>query len=79
MLWKTRWICQITRTEWNTVFQAEVGTKDNVEVLVDGNNVDIENENLELYSAYIQQAATIQKMNSVISDYRYVLTNASFK
>ena len=60
-------------------FQAEVGTKDNVEVLVDGNNVDIENENLELYSAYIQQAATIQKMNSVISDYRYVLTNASFK
>jgi len=60
-------------------FEAEVGTKDNVEVLVDGNNVDIETENLELYSAYLQQAATIQKMNSVISDYRYVLQNASFK
>lgn len=60
-------------------FEAEIGEKDNVEVLVDGNNVDIENENLELYSAYLQQAATIQKMNSVISDYRYVLTNASFK
>ncbi len=60
-------------------FEAEVGQKDNVEVLVDGNNVDIENENLELYSAYLQQAATIQKMNSVISDYRYVLQNASFK
>ena len=60
-------------------FQAKVGVKDNVEVLVDGNNVDIETENLELYSAYIQQAATIQKMNAVISDYRYVLQNASFK
>ena len=60
-------------------FEAKVDTKDNVEVLVDGNNVDIENENLELYSAYIQQAATIQKMNAVISDYRYVLQNASFK
>ncbi len=60
-------------------FKAEVGMKDNVEVLVDGNNVDLEYENLELYSAYIQQAATIQKMNSVISDYRYVLQNASFK
>ena len=60
-------------------FEAKVDTKDNVEVLVDGNNVDIENENLELYSAYLQQAATIQKMNAVISDYRYVLQNASFK
>ena len=60
-------------------FEAKVETKDNVEVLVDGNNVDIETENLELYSAYIQQAATIQKMNAVISDYRYVLQNASFK
>ena len=60
-------------------FEAKVETKDNVEVLVDGNNVDLEYENLELYSAYIQQAATIQKMNSVISDYRYVLQNASFK
>ena len=60
-------------------FEAKVETKDNVEVLVDRNNVDIENENLELYSAYLQQAATIQKMNAVISDYRYVLQNASFK
>lgn len=60
-------------------FEAKVGEKDNVEVLVDGNNVDIETENIELYSAYIQSAAIIQKMNSVISDYRYVLTNASFK
>ena len=64
-------------TEYN--FEAEVGEKDNVEVLVDGNNVDIETENIELYSAYIQSAAIIQKMNSVISDYRYVLTNSNFK
>lgn len=65
------------RTEYN--FEAKVGEKDNVEVLVDGNNVDIETENIELYSAYIQSAAIIQKMNSVISDYRYVLTNSNFK
>lgn len=60
-------------------FQATVTTEDRTEVLLDGNNVDLDAEQLELYSAYIQQAAIIQKMNSVINDYRYVLTNANFK
>jgi len=60
-------------------FEATVTERDNTEVLIDGNNVDVEAENLELYSAYIQSAATIQKMNSVINDLRYVLTNANFK
>lgn len=60
-------------------FEAKIGEKENVEVLIDGNNVDIETEGIELYSAYIQSSAIIQKMNAVISDYRYVLTNASFK
>ncbi|MBE6855786.1 MAG: flagellar basal body rod protein FlgB [Ruminococcus sp.] len=60
-------------------FQATVTTEDRTEVLIDGNNVDLDAEQLELYSAYIQQAAIIQKMNSVINDYRYVLTNANFK
>ena len=67
------------KTDIEYSFEAKVGEKDNVEVLVDGNNVDIETENIELYSAYIQSSAIIQKMNSVISDYRYVLTNANFK
>lgn len=60
-------------------FEATVAERDNTEVLIDGNNVDVEAENLELYSAYIQSAATIQKMNSVVNDVRYVLTNANFK
>ncbi len=68
-----------TKEDMEYRYEVKVGTRENVEVLVDGNNVDIENENLELYSAYLQQSATIQKMNSVISDYRYVLQNASFK
>lgn len=60
-------------------FRATVTTEDRTEVLIDGNNVDLDAEQLELYSAYIQQAAIIQKMNAVIGDYRYVLTNANFK
>lgn len=60
-------------------FEAVIGERDATDVLIDGNNVDEETESLELYSAYIQQSAIIQKMNAVISDYRYVLTNANFK
>lgn len=60
-------------------FEATVGQRDETEVQIDGNNVDVESENLELYRAYIQSAAIIQKMNSVISDTRYVMTNANFK
>lgn len=60
-------------------FEATVTERDNTENLIDGNNVDVEAENLELYSAYLQQTATIQKMNAVIGDVRYVLQNANFK
>ncbi|MGN0620849.1 MAG: flagellar basal body rod protein FlgB [Porcipelethomonas sp.] len=60
-------------------FQAEISEIENTEVLVDGNNVDVDKENLELYSTYIQSSAIIQKMNSAISDLRYVLTNTNFK
>ncbi len=60
-------------------FEAVIGQRDNTESRIDGNNVDAESENMELYSAYVQHSAIIQKMNSVISDYRYVLTNSNFK
>lgn len=60
-------------------FEAVIGQRENTATMVDGNNVDAESENLELYSAYVQHSAIIQKMNSVISDYRYVLTNSTFK
>ena len=41
--------------------------------------VDVDKENLELYSTYLQSSAIINKMNSALSDLRYVLTNSNFK
>lgn len=49
------------------------------ENLVDGNNVDVEEESLKLYGTYVQHAAIINKFNSRIADFKYVLTQASFK
>lgn len=60
-------------------FKATVTRTGDISVLVDGNNVDIDEQSLELYSAYLQSAAIIQKMNSKISDIRYVLTQSNFK
>lgn len=60
-------------------FKAKVTEVENTDVLVDGNNVDVDKENLELYSTYLQSSAIIRKMNSSISDLRYVLTNTNFK
>jgi len=60
-------------------FQTDVSEIYETDVLVDGNNVDVDKENLELYSAYIQQSAIISKLNGAINNVRYVLTNANFK
>ncbi len=60
-------------------FNAVVTEVENTDVLIDGNNVDVDKENLELYSTYLQSSAIIRKMNSSISDLRYVMTNANFK
>lgn len=60
-------------------FNAKVTEVENTDVLIDGNNVDVDKENLELYSTYLQSSAIIRKMNSSIADLRYVMTNANFK
>lgn len=60
-------------------FRGYITQDTSTENLVDGNNVDVEEESLELYSTYVQQAAIINKFNSRISDFKYVLTQASFK
>lgn len=60
-------------------FKAKVTEIDRTDVLVDGNNVDVDKEGIELYSTYLQQSAIIRKLNSSISDLRYVLTNSQFK
>ncbi len=60
-------------------FETKVSEVYETDVLVDGNNVDVDKENLELYSAYIQSSAIISKLNAAINDLRYVLTNSNFK
>lgn len=60
-------------------FKAKVTEVENTDVIIDGNNVDVDKENLELYSTYLQSSAIIRKMNSSIADLRYVLTNTNFK
>lgn len=59
-------------------FRAAVITEENTEVRPDGNNVDLEKENLELYRTYLQSAYLSQKISGQISTMRYVLSQ-SFK
>lgn len=65
------------KKEYN--FKTTVSEITETDVLVDGNNVNVDEENLELYSAYIQSSAIISKLNAAINDLRYVLTNSNFK
>lgn len=44
----------------------------------DGNNVDLEKENIELYKSYVQYAALLNKVNGKFDQYSYVL-NSNFK
>lgn len=60
-------------------FETKVTQSDNTYFTTDGNNVDTDKESLELYSAYLQSSAIIQKLNSTVGNYQYVLTNASFR
>lgn len=60
-------------------FETKVTQSKNTYFTTDGNNVDTDKESLELYSAYLQSSAIIQKMNSSIGNYQYVLTNATFR
>lgn len=59
-------------------FKAEISKDNNLSVLVDGNNVDVDEQSLELYSTYVQSSAIIEKMNAKISDIRYVLSQSNF-
>lgn len=60
-------------------FKAEITESKNTTVRVDGNNVDADKESMELYSAYLQSAYLVEKINAVISNYRYVLNQSQFK
>lgn len=60
-------------------FGVKITESDATSIRVDGNNVDSDEQSLELYSSYIQSAYLIEKVNAVISNYRYVLNQTSFK
>lgn len=60
-------------------FQTTITQTEDTYFNADGNNVDTDKESLELYSTYLQQSYIIQKMNSTISNYQYVMTQSSFK
>lgn len=62
----------------NMRLTAYVTQDDNLSLLQDGNNVDLEKENIEAYKAYIQYNMLISKASGKFSNYSTVL-NCSIK
>jgi flagellar basal-body rod protein FlgB len=60
-------------------FETTIKDTENTYFNTDGNNVDVDKESLELYSTYLHSSYIIQKMNTTIGTYRYVMTQANFK
>ncbi|MDO5601292.1 MAG: flagellar basal body rod protein FlgB [Oscillospiraceae bacterium] len=56
-------------------YDAVVTTRTDTEIRTDGNNVDMDKENLELYENYVQSVTLYQKIGGEYSKYRYVLSN----
>lgn len=59
------------------VLRATVSTDDDTEARVDGNNVNMEYEQLELWKAQAQYAALTQKINSDYANLRTVINTLS--
>lgn len=57
-------------------FKATIKTDENTVMRPDGNNVDIDKENIELMNTYFQTVALYQKVSGQISDMRYVIGQA---
>lgn len=66
-------------TEGKYHFMATVYQDDTTMVRPDGNNVDLEKENMDLLQTYYQTVALYQKIGGEFSNMRYVLTQANFK
>ncbi len=62
----------------NIRLTAKVTTDDHLSLLQDGNNVDLEKENIEAYKAYVQYNMLISKASGKFSNYSAVL-NCSIK
>ncbi len=48
---------------------------DDISILQDGNNVDLEKENIELYKAYVQYSLSLDKVAGQFTKYSYVLNS----
>lgn len=57
-------------------FKANIEEDETLEVRTDGNNVNLEVENIELFRTYVQSAALYQKISGQFTNFRYVLNNA---
>lgn len=57
------------------VIRARVVADENVSVLQDGNNVDVEAENMELYKAYAQYSMLLDKVKGQFNNYNTVLNS----
>ncbi|MCI8441157.1 MAG: flagellar basal body rod protein FlgB [Provencibacterium sp.] len=62
----------------NTRYLAHIATNSTTDIRLDGNNVDLERENLELFDSYLQMSYLYQKIGGEFSNLRYVL-NQSMK
>lgn len=57
-------------------FKADVFVDENAEVRPDGNNVNMEAENIKLMQNYYQSLYLYQKISGQMGNFRYVLNNA---
>ncbi|WP_099205331.1 flagellar basal body rod protein FlgB [Scatolibacter rhodanostii] len=54
---------------------ASVVTDESVSTLQDGNNVDLEKENIEYYKSYVQYSMLLDKINGKFDNYGIVLNS----
>ena len=60
----------------NVRYLAHIATDTTYDIRVDGNNVDLERENMELFDTYLQSSYLYQKIGGEFSNLRYVLNQA---
>lgn len=68
----------LTKKQDNTIettLIADTSKSDEKSLRLDGNNVDIEKESLEMYRAYVQFSALSQKMSTSFKNIRYAINN----
>lgn len=58
-----------------TGIRAKVVENDSTTLRTDGNNVDMEKENIEFYKAYAQYSALLDKIKDEFDNYSYVLNS----